>query len=73
MTLFQQTLILFAVIQTFFGYYEYKNEPDMLVIAAKLFQPKYLVSTVSICACYYLLVRFVIPFLSIFWGWFSDV
>ncbi|MBU0708341.1 hypothetical protein KJ596_01155 [Patescibacteria group bacterium] len=69
MTSIQQALIIFAAIQIVFGYYEYKAKPDIITVFIKLFQPKYLFTSLSI-ALFYILV---VPLFRKFLTWFFRV
>ncbi|OQX51384.1 hypothetical protein B5M47_00825 [candidate division CPR3 bacterium 4484_211] len=69
MTVIQQALIIFAGLQIFFAWYEYRARPDPIHVATKLLQPKYLITSTFI-ALFYLIV---IPILKRLAVWFFNV
>lgn len=56
MNLLEQVLFVFALLQLFFGYLEYRIEPDILSIIPKLFSRKYLIPSLIIPPVYIIMV-----------------
>lgn len=69
MSIWEQTLILFFVLQVAFGWYEYRINGNIIIVIGKLFQPKYLIPTAVICGFYALIG----PLIKKFLAWFFRV
>ncbi|MBM4402180.1 MAG: hypothetical protein FJ044_02960 [Candidatus Cloacimonetes bacterium] len=56
MSLFKQALIVFALLQLLFGYFEYQYKPDLLYILGRLINRKYLIPSLTVPIAYVFLV-----------------
>lgn len=63
MTLLQQAIFVFILLQILFGYFEYRYKPDLLYILGRLGNEKYLVPSLLVPIAYIflaLLFRYLI-------------
>lgn len=63
MTLLQQAIFVFILLQILFGYFEYRYKPDLLYILGRLANEKYLVPSLLVPIAYIflaLLFRYLI-------------
>ena len=56
MSLLKQTIIVFALLQLVFGYFEYQYKPDLLYILGRLTTRKYIIPSIIVPIAYVFLV-----------------